>query len=774
MIYLYNNTIYLLIFLNNMIKVRIVPIILLLIILFSGPVTADEINDNEAISKINITGNERIDTGFIMNNIKTKEKDPYNLDRIREDMKNIYKTGFFNDVQIDVRDGEEGKEITFVVIERLPVKAIFISGNKKIKTADIKDKLKVKTGSVLNIEKIKESLAEIKKHYASQGYYAVKVSYEIDSESDYDVALKFFIEEPEKAFVKKINFIGNKVIKASQLKDYMRTKEKGILSWFTGSGILDEDVLEEDRKNIEAFYSDNGYVRTKVGTPVIKLSDDQKTIDITLPVEEGNIYKIGSVNFNGDILLSNEELLRIMASKPGNVFRSSIFHKDVLAITDIYKDKGYAFCDISPLTLVDDDAQAVNITLNITKGDEIFFNRINILGNTKTRDKVIRRELRVAEGDRFSATNINKSKKRLKNTTYFKETDFKIVKTDEPDKVNLDVTVEEKPTGTLNVGIGYSTYDRVILSGSISQDNFLGTGRRLALNASLGAFTQEFQFSYLEPYVFDMDLATAFSLFNYKRIMDTYDYKKQGGSMSLIRPLTDDVKGTIRYRLENVDVSNIDASATSYIKMQEGTKLTSSVMFALSKNTIDDILNPHVGVNSEISFEVAGGPLGGDNYFYRAIAFYGQYIPAGFWDSEFFVRGTIGSIRGYGGREVPVYENFFIGGLNTVRGFKYGEAGPKDTDGEVIGGKHALYFNTEWIFPLYKAVGLKGVIFYDAGAGFDDSKGFLLQDFMRASAGFGIRWFSPMGPIRLELGFNLFPKEGDRGNVFDFTIGTQY
>jgi outer membrane protein insertion porin family len=754
-----------------MIKFRTLSFILLLAVLFSFSVSAQE---TEKVIKINITGNERIDTGFIMNNIKTKENEPYNLDKIREDMKSIYKTGFFNDVQIDVQNTEKGKLVTFVVIERLPIKAIFITGNKKIKTADLKDKLKVKTGSVMNIEKIKESMDEIRKHYASQGYYAAKVGYEIDYETDYDATLKFIIDEPEKASVKKINFIGNKIFKESLLKGYMRTKEKGILSWFTGSGVLDEDVLNEDRKNIEAFYSDYGYVRTKVDMPVIKISENKKSIDITLPIEEGNLYKIGSLDFNGDVLLSKEEMLSKIKGKPGNIFKSSVFHKDVLAITDIYQDKGYAFCDVSPQTLINDDTRNVDIIFNISKGREIFFNRINILGNTRTRDKVIRRELKIAEGDRFSIANINKSKKRLKNTTFFKETDFKIVKTDEPDKVNLDIAVEEKPTGTLNVGIGYSTYDRIVLSGSISQDNLLGTGRRLSLIASLGSFTQEFQFSYLEPYIFDLNMAAGFNLFNFKRIMDTYDYKKQGGSITLIRPFTDDVKGSIKYRLENVDVSNIDASATSYIVQQAGTKLTSSFTFALSKNTIDDILNPHVGVNAEASLEVAGGPFGGDNFFYRAVAFYGQYIPAGFWDSEFFIKGTVGTIRPYGGKKVPVYENFFIGGLNTIRGFKYGEAGPKDTDDEVIGGRNALYFNAEWIFPIYKPVGLKGVIFYDAGAGFDDSKGFMLQDYMRASAGFGIRWFSPMGPIRLEIGFNLFPKNGERGNVFDFAIGTQY
>ena len=730
-------------------------------------------NETDKIIKIDIIGNERIDRGFIANNIKTKENEPYNLDKIREDMKNIYKTGFFSDIQIDVKTTDKGKVVTFVVIERPPIKAIYISGNKKVKTDDIKDKLKVKTNTVLNIEKIKESVDEVKKLYASKGYYATKVNYEIDYEEDYQVTAKFLVEESIKAFVRNINFVGNKAFKSDKLKSLMSVREKGIFSWFTGSGILDEENLEDDKKRIEAFYADNGYVRVKTGIPDIKISKDGKTISITLPVEEGNVYKVGAIDFAGDLILKKEALFRSLKSKSGNTFRSSIYQEDVLALTDLYQDKGFAFCEISPLTLIDDNTRNVNITFEISKGQEIYFNRINILGNAKTRDKVVRRELKFAEGDRFSATKLKDSKKKLKNTTFFKDVDMKIIKTDEPDKINLDLTVEERPTGSLNVGVGYSSVDKVILTGSVSQDNFLGTGRKLSFEASIGSVTQQYRFSYLEPYLFDMNLAAGLSVFNFKRIMDNYDYQQQGGSLSFIRPLTDDVRNGIRYRYETTTVTNIEDTASDYIKEQQGTKVTSSVTYFLGQNTIDDILNPNKGINTEISFELAGGPFAGDNYFHRTIAYYGQFIPAGFWDSTFFLKGTAGVIRPYGGKNLPVYEKFYVGGMNTIRGFKYGEAGPKDETGEVIGGNNELVFNIEWIFPIYKPAGIKGVVFYDSGAGFDDSKGFMLKD-MRAGAGFGIRWFSPLGPIRLELGFNLFPKQGESRSVFDFSIGTQY
>ncbi len=726
--------------------------------------------DTQQVAKIEITGNERIDTAFISNSIKIKEGDTYDLDKIREDMKSIYRTGFFSDVQIDVKDTDKGKIVTFVVIERPPIKSIFVSGNKKIKTDDITDKLKVKTGTVLNTEKIKESMDEIRKHYASKGYYATKVTYEIDYGEKYDATVKFVIEEPMQAYVKKITFTGNKSFKDSTLKGYMKTREKGILSWFTGSGILDEDDLVDDRKNVESFYQDNGYAKVQVGVPDVTMSKDGKNITINMTVDEGAIHHIGTIDFAGDMIVPKEELLKRLKTKPGNVFRITLFYEDVMALTDTYQDKGYAFCEVTPLTSIDDSANKVNLTFNITKNQEVYFNRINIVGNKRTRDKVIRRELKFAEGDRFSITNIKDSKKKLKNTTFFKDTDFKIVKTDDPKKVNIDLGVEEKPTGTFTVGAGYSTAEKVIASGSISEENFLGTGRRLSLEAALGSITQEFRLSYLEPYIFDKNINLGLSAFNFTRYMDTYDYQRTGGFASLIKPLTDDIKATIRYRLENVDVSNIQSYASTYVKEQAGTSLTSSLTFALAKNTIDDIMNPTKGVNTGISVETAGGPLGGDNYFVSALAFYGRYIPIKFMDSSFFLKGTIGTIGGYSGREVPITEKFYVGGLNSIRGFRYGEAGPMDENDEPIGAKNQLFFNFEWIFPIYKPAGVKGVIFADTGAGFDNYNSLR----MRASAGLGIRWFSPLGPIRLELGFNLDPRENERKSLFDFAIGTQY
>jgi outer membrane protein insertion porin family len=742
---------------------------LFLIILCTGVLHAA---DSDKIARIEVIGNERIDKGVVINAVKSKPGDAYDPARVGDDLKNVFKTGFFSDVVVDTKDSDQGKIITFVVVERPPTSAVYITGNKEVRTDDIQPIIKVRSGSVLNLEKVRETVEEIKKLYWSKGYYAAKVDYEIETEGTNKTIVRFLIQEPKRAYVQRITISGNKHIKASSIKDVMRTKEKGWFSWFTGSGILDEDILDEDRKQIEAFYSDNGYVKAKTGAPDIKISKDGKSISISLSVEEGNLYKINEVSFSGNILFDETQMKKDLKSKAGQTFRSSLFQNDLATLTDFYQDKGYAFADIVPLTTTNDENNTIGIVFEVEKGDRIYFNRINVIGNAKTRDKVIRRELRVAEGDMFSGSKMKESKRRLTNTTFFKSIDFKTNKTDEPDQINMDLLVEEKSTGTISFGVGYSSYEKVLVTGAVSQENIFGTGKKIFLNASLSSVTHLYDLTLVDPYIFDKDLSTSLNIFNSQRYFTTYDYGGYGGSFLLSRPLTDYTSASLRYRYESISVSNVDANAGSYIQQQVGTSRTSSVTVGINKNSINDVLNPTKGIMASASVEVAGGPFMGDNNFMKSTMSYGRYFPLK-GGSTIFLRGTAGAIRSFGGSSVPVYERFFVGGINSVRGFKYGEAGPLDPSTEdVIGALNQLFFNAEWIFPVFPKAGLNGVVFFDYGKGFDNSSDFF--SILRPAAGFGIRWNSPLGPIRLELGFNLNRKSGERSSVFDFSMGRAF
>ncbi len=727
--------------------------------------------ENEKVAKVEVIGNERIDRGVVLNAVKTKEGEVYDAAKAGEDLKNIYKTGFFSDVMVDVKDTDRGKVLTFVVVERPPISAIFIAGNKKVKTPDIRDKLKIKSGAVLNIEKVKESVEEIKKLYLGKGYYAIKVGSEIDTEKGYKAEVRFVIEEPARAYVRKVTITGNKHLKKSAITGIMRTAEKGWLSWFTGSGILDEEVLEEDRKNIEALYHDYGYVRVKVDRPVVTVSPDGQSIAIAISLVEGKLYKIASVGLKGDLIFDDAIVRKKLKSKVDSTFRSTFFHEDVNMLTDMYQDKGYAFVDVAPMTEIDDKTTTINLTFDIAKGSEVYFNRINIMGNEKTKENVIRREIRFGEGDLYSSTKMKWTKRRLRNSTFFKSEELKTIKTDDPDRINLDVIVEEKPTGTISLGVGYSTYEKALLSGSISQQNILGTGNAAFLTASLSSIAHLYNLSFIQPYTFDRDFSTSYNIFNTQRIFSTYDYKGSGGGVSVSRPLSEFVRGSLGYRYQSIKVYNIESDAGTFIQDQAGSSSTSAVNVSLVRNTIDDIMNPSRGSVATAMFEYATTLLGGENKFYKSVVSYGQYFPFK-WGTSFFLRGTAGNLTGYGGSIVPVYERFFVGGIQTVRGFQYGAAGPLDpTTGDVIGSLNELYFNAEWIFNIYKPAGLKGFLFFDYGKGFNSNNFF---ESLRPASGIGIRWFSPMGPITVEMGFNLDKKPGEKSNVFDFSMGRPF
>ncbi len=728
--------------------------------------------EDNRVAKVEVIGNERIDRGVVYNAAKTKEGDRYDPAKVGDDLKNIYKTGFFSDVMIDVKDTDKGKVVTFIVVERPPVSAIYIAGNKKVKIADIRDKLKIKSGSVLNIEKVKESVEEIKKLYAGKGYYAAKVSYEIDTKEGYKAELRFVIEEPQRAFVRKVTFTGNKHLKASVIKHAMRTREKGWFSWFTGSGVLDEEALDEDRRNIEALYHDYGYVKVKTGTPEVRISADGKTITIAFDILEGEPHKISQIEFKGDVIFDEQVVRKTLKSKPGNTFKSSFFHEDVATLTDLYQDKGYAFVDVAPLTTVNDEDKTVRVTFDIAKGSEVYFNRINIVGNIKTRDKVIRRELRFSEGDLYSSKKMKLSKRRLRNTTFFKSEELKTIKTDEPDKINLDVIVDEKPTGAVSMGVGYSTYEKIILTGGISQSNIFGTGMGAYLTSSISSIIKIYNLTFIQPYTFDKNFTTTYNIFNTQSIFSTYDYKGSGGGVTVSRPLTEFIRAALGYRLQRITVYNIEYDAGNFIKDQIGTSITSAVSASLVRNTIDDVLNPSKGSIATAMVEVAGSVFGGENKFVKSLVSYGKYIPF-YGDTTFFLKGTAGNITPYGGTTVPVFERFFVGGIHTMRGFKYGMAGPLDpTTGDVIGATNELIFNTEWIFNVYKPAGLKGFLFFDYGKGFNSTGGF--SESLRPAAGLGMRWFSPMGPITVVLGLNLNKKPGESSNVFDFSMGRPF
>ncbi len=751
--------------------VRQIGLVLLVFSLLVGICAGAE----ENIDKIMILGNVKVEEGVIRGAIKSREGGPFSVEKIREDLRSIFDLGSFTDVQVDIKSTPRGKEVIFIVVEKPSIKEILTKGNDKVKLDDIKEKLTITPRSILNLEKVKENSEQIRKLYFSKGYYGVKVEYKVDYLETNEAIVTFTISEGPKGHIQWIIFKGNKKIESSELKKVMTTKQWSILSIITKTGTLDEDVLKNDLQLLTAYYFDHGYLEAKLSEPKIDLSTPKK-IRIEVDVVEGPQYHLGNIDFKGDVLTNKEALFGVLKIKRGDAYSNTAIRKQINALTEVFANQGYAYVEINPETSMDSKTLLVNLTFEIEKKKSVFYEKIQVVGNTKTRDKVIRRELRVGEGELYNANNMNYSRDRLKRLGFFKEVDLTTNPGSTEEKINLDIKVEETPTGAISFGIGYSTIESVVGSASISDRNLFGLGYSGVLKFSLGFESQSFRASFTDPYFLGYPYAAGIDLYHERvEYFSTYSYKITGGDIRFGKELTDNIRIDAMYKLENVDVYNVAVDASRYIKDQQGKKTTSAISLTPSMDTRDDFFNPRRGGRHSLFIQNAGGILGGDNYFVKVLGQTSWFFPLPL-RTTLNLRGQVGIIVPYSGRVVPVYEKFFVGGINTVRGFEYGKAGPLDPlTGDPVGANNMVVFNAEWIFSLSREIGLQGALFFDVGRGWGTDPGQVARTRgIALGAGPGIRWFSPFGPIHIDLGFNLNPKKGEKATVIEFTGGSVF
>jgi len=739
-----------------------IPLILFLLIgLCHG---ADEI-----VSKVTILGNVKVEEAAIRAAIKSREDKPFAIDQVREDLRSIFALGYFTDVQVDIKSTPKGKEVIFIVVEKPSIKDIVIKGNQKIKVDDIKEKMTLVTRSILNLEKVKGNADLIRRLYFSKGYYGVKVEDKVEPLETNEVVVTFEITEGPKGHIKKITFKGNTHLKSGDLKGVIQTKEWTLLSYLTKTGILDEDILKNDVLLINAYYIDHGYLESKISEPKIDLRDP-KRIRIEIDITEGPLFHVGTIDFKGDLLTTKTDLFKALTIKRGDPYRNSEVRKDINALTEKFANQGYAYVDVTPDPSIDPRTQIVNLTFEIEKKKRVSFEKIQISGNTKTRDRVVRRELLVSEGELYNATDLNRSRDRLKRTGFFKEVDFTTSRGSTDDKVNLGVKVEETPSGSLSFGVGYSSLDKVIGTASIADKNLLGLGYSGSLKFALGRISRNIRFSFTDPYFLGYRLSAGTDLYNESREFNTYKYKVTGGDIRFGKELTPTLRAELMYKLETVKVSDVTDEASFAIQSQVGTSTTSAVALALIQDKRDDVLAPTRGYRLMLSVMPAGGVFGGDNDFVKSVFSSSFFFPLPL-KVVYNFRAQVGTINAYGGRQIPIYEKFFVGGLTTVRGFDYGQAGPRDETGEAIGANRMLVFNNEIVFPLSREIGLRGAAFIDLGKGADTWSSLFPLHF---TYGVGIRWNSPFGPVHIDIGFNPSPKTGQKNRVIDFTAGAVY
>jgi len=728
-------------------------------------------NREFTIASIAPEGNERIDSGAILRKIETKPGDLYDAKGLRKDLKSVFSMGYFDDVAIDVTDTNSGKAITFKVKEKPLISAISFNGADELEEKDVREAAKISANSIVNPAKINNAVQRIKGLYKSKGYFKTKVTANLSYPTPETVEIRFQIEEGEKISIDKIVFQGNKAFDDGDLEGVIETGTWNWLSWITESGVLKMDVLQQDAGRLAAFYQNHGFIEAKVGEP--KVVEKNDALQISFPIEEGPRYRVGTVDIQGDLIKDKSELIGMLKIRKEQFLNRKILREDTLKLTDLYAENGYAFAEIRPKVNKAATGKRVDILLKVDKGSLVYFNRVEIQGNTRTRDNVIRRDLEVKEGGVFDSKAVRSSTQKLQRLGFFEEVTVTPQPTMNEDQMNVMVHVKEKSTGQFSVGAGYSSSESLLFMGKISESNLMGTGNNLSLSANLSGLTTRFNLSYTNPRFLDSHVSAGIDLFNWQREYTDYTKDSTGGALRFGQPFFEKWYVYYGYSIDNTTLSNVAEFASQVIKDSENIKLTSALNARLVRDSRNRRFIPNSGSKNSMSIRHAGGVLGGDAEFTKVEATSSWYFPM-FWKSIFHVKGSIGEAFADNDKKLPVYERYYLGGMNSIRGFPSAEISPVDpVTGERIGGDKMWYANFAVQFPLLEEAGLHGEIFTDLGNVYASGDSWDFGNY-KHTAGIGFLWMSPMGPIRLAWGYNLDQQPGEDSSNWDFTMGGSF
>lgn len=717
------------------------------------------------VNSIEVKGLKRIEEGAIKARITQKIGETLSSEKTAEDIKNIYKMGYFDDVKVEMEPFEGGIKLIYVVKEKPTIIKIEFQGNKELSDDKLREKIAISAGSIADITLIQDNASRLQSFYEEEGYWSATVVPVVNKVTEDEVTLTYQIIEGNKVRIKRINIIGNKAISSGRIKGVMKTSEWAIYSFLTSSGYYKKNTMNKDIEAIKDLYFNNGYIKAIVADPEIRLTDDKKGMIIDIQISEGDQYTVSGIEIEGNKAFTEEDLRKKITLKTGKVFSKETVKKDISAIIEHYTQNGYAMANVFPEIVPDDDKKTVKVTYKIEEGEVFRIGRIEISGNIKTRDKVIRREMRLNEGDIFNSALLKRSYERINNLNFFEPVELTPKPRYEERLLDIDIKVKEKPTGFLSVGGGYSSVDKLIGVVDITQGNLFGKGQYIKLKGELGGKTSFYELSFRDPWF--MDKPISFSADIYKTTKEYVDYSKKaiGFSFGFGKSLNEYLGASVSYNLEKVTIYDVAEGASDIIKDQIGTRITSSITPSIVRDSRDNFIDPSRGSRNSIYVTFAG--IGGTNAFVKGVADSAWFFPLG--KTTISLRGRFGYATGLFGKELPLYERFYVGGIYTVRGLGFGEAGPRDDKGSVIGGTKELIFNLEYIFPIISEIRLKGVVFADAGNSYDQDEPI---GALRYTSGVGIRWISPIGPIRIEWGYNINKKPGEGSSKIEFTFGT--
>jgi outer membrane protein insertion porin family len=789
---------------------------------------------DQKVNSIRVEGNRRVEEAAVLAAVQLRPGERVNPQKIRRDIKGVYRTGFFRDVRVDVApaDSEGGVVVSFMVQENPAIREVKLSGTKKIEEDDIREVIDISAFAVYNEADVADNQRRIRDLYLEKGYFLAEIDVETREVADDQVELTFAITENRKVIVQSVDITGNEHLADRKINRFMQTRPGGILPWLTSSGTFIRENLDNDVHVVRSVFLEEGFVDVTVDDPKVYLSPDKRYIYVTIHVDEGTRYKLGAIKSEGDWVeeegLTPDAVRRLVEGETvkqvqtregpktglarvfdfseraqpletGEWFKLTQVQDTMQRISDLYGDQGYAFATVVPLTDTDAEAQVVDVTFDITRGEKVRIGKIKILGNDPTWDKVVRREIPINEQEIYSGSKIKEARMRLERLGFFEEVRISTPRGDAPDVLDMNIEVVEQPTGSFSVGAGFSNLENFILTGSVSKNNFLGLGYVMSAAINWSSRRQQWNLSFFDPYFLDSRWTLKLDGFSIAQQF-VEDQFQRGGSFAVGRYLDqrDDWRLTLQYTLEDVGLTSISPYQEALMGGQlYRTGLTSTLGLNLNVDKRNNRINATKGVFASASSELSGGwrAPDGDQVNLLGGAF-------NLWENRLNLRvyqpvirnkdilifrfnSTIGRIDSTDGTVVPFIHRYRAGGINSVRGFNWYSLGPsiRNLSNEdpthaderlIVGGTEIWVNNFELEAPIVKAAGISTVVFFDAGNAFGDpwGVGHINVADLRTSVGFGVRWFSPIGPLRFEWGFPLAPEEDERRSVFDFSIGS--
>ncbi len=739
------------------------------------------------ITSIEIIGNQRIEKDAIISFLDLKNGDKITSYKIDQALENVYKTGLFADVSITVNNDV----LEVKVVENPIIGEVAFEGNTKISNDDLQREMQLSSREVYTKTKLQHDVKRILSLYQRSGRFGVQVDPKVIQLDQNRVNLVYEITEGETSQIKRISFVGNKVFSSSKLRNEISTKESRWYRFFSSSDTFDPDRIDYDKELLRRYYVANGYADFKVLSSTAELTPEKDAFIITFTLDEGNQYNFGKVSATSELPeVEDGQLESTLTTVSGTTYNANQVEESIENLTQYLGDLGYAFVDIEPKYTRDSQNSILDVNYQIKEGPRVYIENINIHGNDRTLDEVIRREFRLAEGDPYNAAKIKRSQQRVNNLGFFKDVAIRKEHGSSPDKVDIEVDVQEQSTGELTFGAGFSTSEGALGDVAISERNLLGKGQFLKLNFTMASVRQEVDLSFTEPHFLGRDIKAGFDLFKVQRNGSsaqsnlTYDNDTLGGVIRASYPVTEHLTHAVRYSYRSDDITDIDPTASTFIQLQAGANATSLVGHTLSYDTRDNRFEPTEGYFVYLSQDIAG--IGGDTNFMRNETRASYYTPTFRKDFILKIGAKAGYIFGYSDDDVRINDRFFIGS-NEIRGFANEGVGPRDTVSlDPLGGNAYWTSSVELTFPLGlpEELGFTGSVFMDAGSLFDSDDSTITvggvtstvndKSSLRGSIGFGVGWKSPLGPIRIDLAAPFAKEDFDETENLKFSFGTRF